>query len=129
MGALSHSLLYQTSFMDVGVKVPDGVEYPGRPVDTRQSYFFDPSTKTDIACLALSMAMRMLEPLLGWACPTADIGSEEHTLAASSQRKPGLSQSALVKGWLKVSAHTLAPSSQRMPALSQSDLVSGWLQV
>jgi hypothetical protein len=25
MGALSHSLLYQTSFMDIAVKVPDGV--------------------------------------------------------------------------------------------------------
>src|SRR5262245_17274975 len=133
MGALSHSLLYQTSFMDVGAKVPDGVEYPGRPVDTRQSYFFDPSTKTDIACLALSMVMRMLEPLLleglGWACPTVDIGSEEHTLAASFQRMAALAQSALVSGWPEVSAHTLAPSSQRMPALSQLDLVSGWLQV
>src|SRR5262245_65163373 len=106
MGALSHSLQYQTSFMDVGLKVPDGVEYPGRPVDTRQSYFFDPSTKTDIFCLALSMAMRTWEPLVpegpGWACPTVDVGSEEHTLAASSQRKPGLSQSALVRGWLGV---------------------------
>src|SRR5262249_3286075 len=131
IGALSHFLLYQTSFMDVAVKVPVGVAYPGRPVDTRQSYFLVPSIKTDIFCVVLSMAMRMLEPLapgadlgLASACPTVKL---EHTLASSFQRMPALSQSALVSGWLGASAHTLAPSFQRMPALSQSALVSGWL--
>src|SRR6476646_3343800 len=48
MGALSHCLLYQTSFMDVGVKVPDGVEYPYLPVETGQEYLSTPSTNTVI---------------------------------------------------------------------------------
>jgi hypothetical protein len=48
MGALSHCLLYQTSFMDVGVNVPDGVEYPYLPVETGQEYFSMPSTNTVI---------------------------------------------------------------------------------
>src|SRR5262249_40351739 len=38
MGALSHSLLYQTSFMDVVVKVPNGVAYLVIPVETGQLY-------------------------------------------------------------------------------------------
>src|SRR5215471_11729844 len=59
MGELSHSLLYQTSFIEVAVYVPDGVEYPARPVDTGQSYFSTPSKKTVIFCLVLSMLMRM----------------------------------------------------------------------
>ena len=82
---------------------------------------------------------------LASACPMVEIDSE-HTLAPSFQRKPALSQSALVSGWLEVSAantvedpvgaavevgsaHTLAPSFQRMPALSQSALVSGWTEL
>jgi hypothetical protein len=81
------------------------------------------------------MAMRILEALglvadldLASACPMVKVESE-HTLAPSFQRKPTLPQSALVSGWLKVSAHTLAPSFQRMPALSQSAPVNGWLEV
>jgi len=36
IGALSHSLLYQISFIDLAVKVPEGVEYPALPVETGQ---------------------------------------------------------------------------------------------
>src|SRR5215469_17507831 len=62
MGELSHSLLYQISFIEVAVKVPVGVEYPARPVDTGHSYFCIPFTKTVIFCLALLMSIRMAEP-------------------------------------------------------------------
>jgi hypothetical protein len=34
IGALSHSLLYQISFIDLALYVPDGVEFPSRPVET-----------------------------------------------------------------------------------------------
>src|SRR5262249_9768887 len=40
IGELSHCLLYQTSFMEVAVKVPDGVEYPALPVETGQAISF-----------------------------------------------------------------------------------------
>ena len=48
MGALSYSLLYQILFMDLAVKVPDGVEYLGSPVETGQPYRSSPSTDTVI---------------------------------------------------------------------------------
>jgi len=50
--------------MEVAVKLPDGVEYPPRPVDTGHSYFCTPSIETVILCLALLMLMRMAEPAL-----------------------------------------------------------------
>ena len=61
MGELSHCLLYQVSFMEVGVKVPEGVEYPARPVDTGQSYRSSPSKKTVILWLVLSMLIRTVD--------------------------------------------------------------------
>src|SRR6186997_2598093 len=122
MGALSHSLLYQTLFIDVGVKVPDGVEYTALPVDTGQSYRCTPSTKTVILCLALSMLMR-------------SVGFSPHTFTFSFHLLPALSHSLRVSGWLKISVtsgfgaeadpHTLALSSHDIPALSQSNLVKG----
>ena len=60
MGALSHCLLYQILFIELAVKVPDGVAYPGRPVEIGQSYRSTPSTETVIFCLDLSMLMRTL---------------------------------------------------------------------
>src|SRR6516165_6098997 len=135
MGALSHSLLYQTLFMESGVKVPDGVEYPALPVDTGQSYRCTPSNKTVILCLVLSMLMTMVGAL--GASPTSDFSP--HTLALSFHLMPALSQSLRVRGWLKTSAafrfgfrsaepdaHTLALSSHDIVAFSQSDLVKGW---
>jgi hypothetical protein len=35
-GGIVHSSLYQISFIEVAVKVPDGVEYPALPVETGQ---------------------------------------------------------------------------------------------
>src|SRR5262245_55561432 len=64
MGALSHSLLYQISFMEVAVWVPDGVEYPAFPVETGHSYFVTPSRATVILCLDLSMVTWMVEAAL-----------------------------------------------------------------
>src|SRR6478736_6645501 len=124
---------------------PRGVEYPGRPVDTRQSYFFVPLIETVIFCVVLSMVTRTL----GLLAPGVDSGFDSrraavevdpvHTLAPSFHRRPALAQSALVSGWLEVSAtnaavevdpvHTLAPSFHRMPGLPQSARVSGWLEV
>ena len=57
---MKKTLLYQTLFMEMGVKVPDGVEYPALPVDTGQSYRCTPSNKTVILCLVLSMLMTMV---------------------------------------------------------------------
>src|SRR4029079_3015759 len=62
MGALSHSLLYQISFIDVAVYMPDGVEEPRLPVETGQSYFSSPLTSTVIFWLALSIVIRIEEP-------------------------------------------------------------------
>src|SRR6478735_6734106 len=70
MGALSHSLLYQISFMEVAVYFPDGVEYPAFPVETGHSYLVTPSRTTVIFCLDLSMVTRML-PLLPWLSEVA----------------------------------------------------------
>jgi hypothetical protein len=80
MGALSHCLLYQTSFIEVAVYVPDGVEYPARPVDTGQSYVSTPSKKTVIFWLVLSMLMRTAEPAVlvpgvDSGCVPADLDS------------------------------------------------------
>ena len=52
--------LAETLFIESGVKVPDGVEYPDLPVDTGQSYRCIPSNATVILCLVLSMLMRMV---------------------------------------------------------------------
>src|SRR6188472_4300095 len=142
MGALSHSLLYQTLFMEMGVKVPDGVEYPALPVDTGQSYRCTPSNKTVILCLVLSMLMTMVGAD-GFVALGASRASDflPHTLALSFHAMPALSHSLRVRGWLKLSAalalatlfrsaeadpHTLALSSHDIAALSQSDLVKGW---
>src|SRR6188472_577145 len=94
MGALSHSLLYQTLFIESGVKVPDGVEYPDLPVDTGQSYRCTPSNATVILCLVLSMLMRMVGAA-GVVALGATWASDfsPHTLALSFHVMPTLPQS------------------------------------
>jgi hypothetical protein len=137
-------LLYQISFMEVGVKVPEGVEYPARPVDTGQSYRSSPSKKTVIFWLVLSMLMRTVDATgfvafdAAWVADPPDFSP--HTFASSFHVMPAVLHSLLVRGWLKVFAsdlgmvsascdadsHTWALSFHDMPALSQSDLVKGW---
>jgi hypothetical protein len=147
MGELSHCLLYQISFMEVGVKVPEGVEYPARPVDTGQSYRSSPSKKTVIFWLVLSMLMRTVDATgfvafdAAWVADPSDFSP--HTFALSFHVMPAISHSFLVRGWLKVSAaselgmvsaswdadpHALALSFHATPALLQSNLVKGWLE-
>src|SRR5262249_2823920 len=100
IGELSHCLLYQISFMEVAVKVPDGVEYPALPVETGQLYLSTPSRKTVISCLVLSMLMRMVE---GTGLVVFDAACvpdfSPHTFALSFHLMPALSHSLLVSGW------------------------------
>src|SRR4029078_12828962 len=62
IGALSHCLLYQISFIEVAVKVPAGVEYPALPADTGQLYCSIPSTQTVMCCVDLSMVISTFDP-------------------------------------------------------------------
>src|SRR4029079_10938516 len=96
MGALSHCLLYQILCNALAVKVPDGVAYPGRPVEIGQSYRSTPSTETVIFCSDSSMLMRTLSATGFVASDPAE--ATTHTFAFASHAILALSQSARVKG-------------------------------
>ena len=68
----------------------------------------------------------MLKAALKGAMKRLGFEAAPQTLAASFQVMLALSQSSLVRGWLKLSAtQTLAASFQVIPALLQSSLVKG----
>jgi hypothetical protein len=88
--------------MERGVKLPDGVENPRRPVETGQLYFSTTSTETVIFCVDLSMSIRIEDPtgLVAFAAAAAAelAGFSSQTSALSFHDMPARSQSFFVRG-------------------------------